>query len=122
MSQAPVLCQKLALVTGHEGQCQRGQTRDNAEKSKISSKTGHLPLIGYILALVAFSHPQPGIKLLKLPIWALSGVKIFALSQSLAICVEVSNWSNVSQSQGCVELNEMVQYIEVFFTTTAPET
>jgi hypothetical protein len=40
-SQAPVLCRKLALVTGHEGQCRRGLTRDNAEKSKISSKTGH---------------------------------------------------------------------------------
>jgi len=41
MSQAPVLCQKLALVTGHKGQCQRGLMCDKAEKSKISSKTGH---------------------------------------------------------------------------------
>ena len=40
-SQAPVLCRKLALVTGHKGQCRRGQTWDSAEKSKIGSKTGH---------------------------------------------------------------------------------
>jgi hypothetical protein len=53
--------------------------------------------------------PWLSTKPLKLPIWALSNVKIFALSQSPAICVEVSNWSNVSQSQGCVELNKMVQ-------------
>src|SRR5882762_630958 len=70
----------------------------------------YLPLILYILALAAFSRPPPSTKPLKLPIWALSSVEIFALSQSPAICVEVSNWSNVSQSQGCVELNEMVQY------------
>ena len=38
-------------------------------------------------------------------------VEILALSRSPATCVEVSNWSNGSQSQGCVELIEMVQYI-----------
>src|SRR6202020_2269121 len=67
-------------------------------------------LILYILALAAFSRPGPGIQPSKLPIWALTGVKIFALSQSPAICVEVSNWSNMSQSQGCVESKEMVRY------------
>ena len=41
---------------------------------------------------------------------ALSSVEIFTWSQSLAICVEVSKRSNMSQSQGCVKLNEMVQY------------
>src|ERR1700692_3781203 len=40
-SQAPVLCQKSAHVTGHGGQCQIGPMCDNAKKSKISSKTGH---------------------------------------------------------------------------------
>jgi len=53
--------------------------------------------------------PRPSTKPSKLPIWALSSVEIFALSQSPAICVKVSNWSNVSQSQGCVKLNKMVQ-------------
>jgi hypothetical protein len=54
----------------------------------------------------------------KLPIWALLSVEILALSQSPAICVEVLNWSNTSQSQGCVELNEMVQYILEEFRAT----
>ena len=70
----------------------------------------YLPLILYILALATFSRPQPGTKLSKMPIWALSGVEIFALSESPTICVEVWNWSNMSQSQGCVVLNKMVQY------------
>ena len=49
------------------------------------------------------SHtPNQAKKLLKLPIWALSGIEIFTLSQSPAICVEVSNWYNMSQSQGSV--------------------
>jgi hypothetical protein len=32
-------------------------------------------------------------------------------SWSPVVCVEVSNWSNMSQSQICVELIEMVQYV-----------
>ena len=65
-------------------------------KSKKKSAQKHiilqyLPLILYILALMAFSHPT---KLSGLPILALSGGEIFTLSQS----------------QGCVKLNEMVQY------------
>jgi len=107
-SQAPVLCQKSAHVTGHRGQCQIGPMCDNAKKSKISSKTGHFTVL-----TTYFIHfgscglwpPPNGLQTLKLPIWALS-----TLSQSPAICVEVPNWSNVSQSQGCAELNEMVQY------------
>jgi len=108
MSQAPVLCRKSAHVTGHRGQCQIGPTCDNAKKSKISSKTGHFTV--FTTYFIHFGHPQMGCKPSKLPIWALSGVEIFTLSQSPAICVKVPNWSDVSQSQGCAELNEMVQY------------
>jgi len=47
----------------------------------------------------------------KLPVQALLSVENFTWSRSLAVCVEVSNWSNVSQSQVRVELIEMVQYL-----------
>src|SRR5882762_11330546 len=82
------------------------KSQKSAQKQDILQ---YLPLI-YILALAAKGRPQMGCKPSKLPIWALSSVEIFTLSQSPAICVKVPNWSNVSQSQGCAELNEMVQY------------
>ena len=48
----------------------------------------------------------------KLPIRALSkllSVEILTLSRSPATCVEVSNWPNVSQSQGCrIDRNSIV--------------
>ena len=60
-SQAPVLCRKLALVMGHEGQYQRGLMLDNAKKSKISSKTSHFTV--FIAYFVYFgSHSlQPSL-------------------------------------------------------------
>ena len=42
----------------------------------------------------------------------LLSVEFLALSRSPATCVEVSNWSNVSWSQECVKLIEMVQYCQ----------
>jgi hypothetical protein len=35
-----VLCQKLAFVVGHEGQCQMSLTHDSAKKPEIILKTG----------------------------------------------------------------------------------
>jgi hypothetical protein len=86
------------------------KSQKSAQKQVILQ---NLPLISYILALVAFGRPRMGCKPSKLPIWALSSVEIFTFSQSPAICVEVPNWSNMSQSQGCAELNEMVQYLHL---------
>jgi hypothetical protein len=58
-SQAPVLCRKLALVTGHKGQCQRGQTCDSAKKSKIGSKTGHFTAFTTYFAYFGLRSLQP---------------------------------------------------------------
>ena len=58
-SQAPVLCWKLAQVTGHKGQCRRGQTWDSAEKSKIGSKTGHFTVFTAYFVYFGLRGLQP---------------------------------------------------------------
>ena len=84
MSWTPLLCWKLVCITGHWGQCWTCPMCDNAKRPKKLLKTGVFLLV----------------------------LQILALSQSQTTCVEVSNWSNMSQSQGCVKLIEMVQYSE----------
>ena len=112
VSQAPVFCRKSVPVTGHKAQCWTGPTCDNAKRPKIYSKTDVFAWFANF-GLCGLPLPPIGCKYFpKLPIQALSkllSVEILALSWSLAACVEVSNWSNVSQSQGCVELIKMVQ-------------
>ena len=72
-----------------------------ASRHKQGSRSRRRPLvISHSLQPSPIEHKPPS----KLPI------RVFAPSHSLATCVEVSNWSSVSQSHGCVELNEMVQY------------
>ena len=114
-SQAPVFCRKSVPVTGHRAQCQTGPMCDNAKRPKIYLKMdvfagfANFGWCGLLLHPIGYKYSP------KLPILALSkllSVKILALSWSPATCVEVLNWSNLLQSQGCVELIEMVQYLQ----------
>jgi hypothetical protein len=67
----------------------------------------------HILPLTAFSHPNLSQNASKIailrPFEPYQVSNFLTWSQSLAVCVKVSNWSNMSQSQVCVKLIEMVQ-------------
>ena len=104
-----LLCWKSVCVTSHWGQCWTHQMCDNAKMPKNYLKQMFFGCFAIFGSCSLLPHPITCKTPLQLPIWALLSVEILPLSQSQTTCVEVLNWSNMSQSQGCVKLIEMVQ-------------